>query len=264
MLPSCYTTKKMAYFQDLPDTTKIITQALQMRTDALIQPDDILGIDVNSLNPEAAAPFNLGNTTTVRSPVALVNASPSTMGGGLNQYATRDDAGKGYVVDKDGFIYFAGIGQLKVSGMNTSMVRDTIRNILNTKYLKDAVVNVRLLNYKITVLGEVKNPATFTIPSERISIIDALGMAGDLTPYGERYNVLLIREESGERKFIRIDMKTADLFKSPYYYLKQNDVIYVKPSKWRTAATDTESNRWIALGTALISLISLVVVISRH
>src|SRR5205085_4095548 len=127
-------------------------------------------------------------------------------------------------------IDFPVLGKLEVTGLTTSQLSDTLKSKLD-QYLKDPIVNVRLLNYKVTILGEVNRPSSYSVTSERLSVVDAIGMAGDLTIDGKRENVLLIREENGERKFIRLNLNSSTLFESPYYYLKQNDIVYVEPSK---------------------------------
>ena len=130
------------------------------------------------------------------------------------------------------------------------------------KYLQDPILNIRLLNYKVTVLGEVGHPSTYSIPSERITVMDAIGMAGDLTIYGKRENVLLIREENGERKFIRLNLNSTNIFESPYYYLKQNDIIYVEPNESKIVASNATRLRDIALLTSFLTL--LIILATRH
>jgi len=254
-LSSCYNTKNVAYFQDLTDTSKIYTQAIKGSYEVHIQPDDIIEIIVNSINPEATAVFNLGNST----PVADI-VSPSSASNAIVTTDSRSAALRGYMVDKNGVIDFPVLGKLYIQNFTINQVKDTIEKKLDT-YLKNPIVNARILNYKITVLGEVKNPATYTLPSQRISVIDAIGMAGDLTIYGKRENVLLIREENGERKFVRLNLNGSALFQSPYYYLKQNDVVYVEPNKAKTAASDATTVRNIAVLTSITTL--LIVAITR-
>ncbi len=258
---SCAQTKNIAYFQDLNDTSKLHTQVIRQTYEVKIQPDDIIQVLVNSLNPEATAVFNLGNTTpppvTGTAPstqaVTSVNVSPSAMAGPAGSNG-------GYLVDKDGNIDFPVLGKLHVEGMTLSALKGLLKGKLD-KYLTEPIVNVRLLNNKITVLGEVARPATYSIPGERITVLDAIGMAGDLTIYGKRENVLLVREENGERKFVRLNLNSSDIFTSPYFYLKQNDAIYVEPNENKVKASDVTSLRRLSLITTGFTL--LVVVISR-
>ncbi len=157
-------------------------------------------------------------------------------------------------------IDFPVVGKLRISGLTISQLKDTLAMKLD-QYLKNPIVNARILNYKITVLGEVVHPASYTLQSERISVVDALGMAGDLTIYGKRENVLLIREENAVRKFVRLNLNSSAIFQSPYYYLKQNDVLYVEPNKARIASTDAQTVRNLSILTSVVTLI--IVIVSR-
>jgi polysaccharide export outer membrane protein len=257
---ACTTTKNVAYFQDLTDTSKIYTQVINGTYEVQIQPDDILEIVVNSINAEAAAPFNMGNVNSAITPGSIPTTVgiPSTRTNPVSTGSTTN--GAGYLVNKDGNIDFPVLGSIQVKGLTITQLKDSLKIKLN-KYLQDPIVNIRLLNYKVTVLGEVAHPSTYSIPSERITVVDAIGMAGDLTIYGKRENVLLIREENGERKFIRLNLNSSNIFESPYYYLKQNDIVYVEPNKSKIAASDITQLRHITLITSAITL--LVIIISR-
>lgn len=256
---SCTPTKNITYFQDLTDTSKIYSQVINGTYQVQIQPDDILEILVNNINAEAAAPFNLGNNNP-----ALATGLPITQGTtGITANVTSATGNKteeGYLVDKSGTIDFPVLGNMKVQGLTIPELKDSIKSRLN-KYLQDPIINIRLLNYKITVLGEVARPSAYSIPSERITIVDAIGMAGDLTIYGKRENVLLIREENGQRKFIRMNLNSSNIFQSPYYYLKQNDIVYVEPNKNKIAATNTSQIKTISIITAALTL--LIVIATR-
>lgn len=251
---SCVNTKNVVYFQDLNDSVKIHSQDITTNYEVQIQPDDVLGISVNSINPQAAAVFNPVNNN------AQLTSSPYTSGAISN--ANIDNYGNiinGYLVSKEGVINFPVIGEIKVAALTISQVKDTLMAQLD-KYLQTPIVNVRLLNYKITVLGEVNHPATYSIASERITLIDALGMAGDLTIYGKRQNVLLIREVNGKRNFIRLNLDSSKLFQSPYYYLKQNDIVYVEPSKAKVATLQASTFRTIGLAATVLSVLILAFV----
>lgn len=251
LLASCYSSKNVAYFQDLTDTSKIYSQIIKENYEVHIQPDDVIEIIVNSINPAATAIFNLGNNTAV---VPGVNSSNTNA---LVTTDLRNNGPGGYLVNKEGIIDFPVLGKLQVNGFTISHLKDTITHLLDP-YLKNPIVNARLLNYKITVLGEVTRPASYTLQSERVSVVDAIGMAGDLTIYGQRDNVLLIREENGERKFIRLNLQSSVLFQSPYYYLKQNDVLYIEPNKAKVVASDAVTIRYLAIVTALSTVILVI------
>ncbi len=254
LFPSCVDTKHVTYFQDLKDTSKIDTQIIKESYEVKIQSDDVLGISVNSVNPQASAIFNMVNNTSQLTPAPYNSGTiPST---GSTNYS---EVINGYLVNKQGFINFPVLGNLKVVGLTTSQVKDTLLTRL-TKYLETPIINVRLLNYKVTVLGEVSHPAVYSISSERISVIDAIGMAGDLTIYGKRENVLLIREEDGKRTFIRLDLNSSNLFQSPYYYLKQNDIVYVEPSKAKVQTLQGNTFRTVALVTSVVSVFVLILI----
>jgi len=163
-----------------------------------------------------------------------------------------------YLVDADGNINFPVLGKLKVAGVTTQQLGDQITQQLTT-YLVEPIVNVRLTNFKITVMGEVKLPGTYTVPNERITLIEALGLAGDLTIQAKRSPILLIREKNGKREFITVDLTNKALFNSPYYYLAQNDVLYVEPNKAKVNSGAVGSGTSVLLSSIgiLISLITL-------
>ncbi|HEX5150809.1 MAG TPA: polysaccharide biosynthesis/export family protein [Parafilimonas sp.] len=256
---SCSTPKNVTYFQDLKDTSKIYTQAIKADYEVQIQSDDILEILINSINAEAAAPFNLGNNNPASVPSSQITSG--TTGIRLNTInSTNNSTGEGYLVDRNGTIDFPVLGNIKVQGLTIPQLKDSLKIKLD-KYLQDPIINVRLLNYKVTVVGEVLRPSTYSIPSERITVMDAIGMAGDLTIYGKRENVLLIREENGERKFIRLNLNSSNIFESPYYYLKQNDIIYVEPNESKILSSDAKRLKNIAIITSVLTL--LIVIASR-
>ncbi len=258
LITSCSTPKNIAYFQDLADTSKRYTQAMKETYEVQIKPDDILEIIVNSMNADAAAPFNLGNTNPSSSPTTQLMQTSSGLR--LNTPNTGNATSEGYLVDKNGTIDFPVLGSIKVKDLTISQLKDILKEKLN-KYLQDPIINVRLLNYKVTVLGEVLHPATYSIPSERLTIVDAIGMAGDLTIFGKRENVLLIREENGQREFVRLNLNSSNIFQSPYYYLKQNDIVYVEPNKAKIVSSDYVRLRNLTILTSIITL--LIVILTR-
>lgn len=260
LVSSCYNTKNVAYFQDLNDTAGIYTQRMLDTIQTRIQADDILSIVVNSINPQATAPFNTGNISPALPAVPQVSQNPYS-GTTVNPSALDgSNTLKGYLVDKNGNIDFPVLGNIHVAGLTIVEFRDSLKKRLD-QYLQSPTVNVRIANFKVTVLGEVGRPSTFSIPSERISVIDAIGMAGDLTIFGKRENVLVVREESGKREFVRLNLNSSDIFQSPYYYLKQNDIVYVEPNKSKVAASDVATARTISFVSVALSLI--IVIISR-
>lgn len=220
---SCVSPKSIVYFQG--DSSRYSSQEITQKYVPVIQANDILSIVVGSLNAEANEVFNTPNSFTTAS------TNYSTTGGGARVQPL------GYLVDAEGSIEIPLVGRVKISGLNTTTAADTIRNRLKS-YLKEPSVIVRNLNFKVSVLGEVARPAVFVIPDEKISLPEIISLAGDLTIYGRRNNVMVIREENGKREYARIDLTSRDIFSSPYYYIHKNDIIYVEPIKTRINATD--------------------------
>lgn len=221
---SCVSPKSIVYFQG--DSTRYYTQEIKQQYVPLIQPNDLLSVVVGSLSAEANEVFNMPNMFTTTS------TNYSTTGGGGRIQPL------GYLVDTDGTIELPLIGKVKIGGLRTTDAADTIRVRL-ASYLKEPSVVVRNLNFKISVLGEVKLPGIFVIPDEKITLPQVLSMAGDMTIYGNRSNLMIIREENGKREYARIDMTSREIFDSPYYYLRKNDVIYVEPVKSKMLDTDS-------------------------
>jgi len=220
---SCVSPKSIVYFQG--DTLRNSSQQIEQSYTPTIQTNDLLSIVVGSLNSEANEMFNTVNSATT----ASTNYSTTSAGARLQPL--------GYLVDSEGNIELPLIGKVKVRDLKTTVAADTIRLKL-TNFLKEPSVIVRTLNFKVSVLGEVGRPAIYVIPDEKISLPEVLSLAGDLTIYGKRDNVMIIREENGVRQYARLDLTSREVFNSPYYYLHKNDVIYVEPVKTRLAATD--------------------------
>jgi polysaccharide export outer membrane protein len=218
-----------------------------------IQPDDLLRITVTSFNPEAAAAFNL--EVAGQQPMQMQQLAAAQGNYMLELF-------NGYFVDPNGSIQFPVLGTLQVAGLTTAEIQQMITD--KTKpYLRDAVVNVRLANLKINVLGEVNRPGIVRLSNQRISLLDAIGNAGDFTPYANRTNVLLVREENGKRIYQRLDFQSGELFQSPYYFLKQNDLLYVEPIRAKVATVQDPFARGITYGTAFVSVITLAVALFR-
>jgi polysaccharide export outer membrane protein len=228
ILLSCNSYKKAIYFQDL-NRSALTSEAIKNFSPITIQAEDVLGISISSMNPESSAVFNFAS----------------------NPVAGSSEGTAGYVVDEDGNIQLPVIGTLNVGNRTTSQIRDEITARLKP-YLKQPVVIAKLLNFKISILGDVINPGQFKIQSERLSIPEALSLSGDLNITALR-SIIIIRESKGEREYINVDLKSKSLFNSPYYYLKNNDIIYVEPGKSKFASLDPTYQR---LGL-LLSIISV-------
>lgn len=251
LFASCQSYKKVPYLQD----AEVINQAQQQEKlyDATIMPKDLLTIVVSCTNPELAVPFNL----TVASPMSVASGNSN-----LNSQPILQQ----YLVDNEGRINFPVLGTLKVGGLTKSQAEELI--IKNLKpYIKEApIVTVRMSNYKISVLGEVARPGTFTITNEKVNLLEALAMAGDMTVYGVRDNVKLIREDAnGKQSIHTLDLNKAETILSPYYWLQQNDVIYVTPNKTKARNSDvgTSTSLWFSATSILVSLANILVTIFK-
>ena len=244
-LSSCVTHEELLNFNQgptFPDAAKNIDNLPQLQ----IQPDDLLSIRVKALDPLAAEPFNVD---------PLIGNLNMNMAGGARPLI-------GYLVSREGTIDFPMLGTIKVIGLTT----DELKNLLLEKlqpFLKDPVVLVRFLNFRITVLGEVLTPGTYFVSNERVTILDMLGQAGDITPYGNRANVLIIREQNGQRLTARLNLQDRTIFESPYFYLQQNDVIYVEPLPIKTASIRDQSQRILPWLSAITALTTLALTISN-
>lgn len=247
LVASCTSYKNVPYLQN-PEAVNDFEETLPLY-DAKIMPKDLLSITVNTTDPKAATPFNL----TVQTPInaALTNISTTTQ-------PTMQQ----YLVNNKGEIDFPVIGRLEVGGLTKNEAEDLIRERLKP-YLKESpIVTVRMSNYKISVLGEVARPGSFTIGNEKVNVLEALAMAGDMTIYGLRDNVKLIREdESGKRKIINLDLNNAGIVTSPYYYLKQNDILYVTPNETKAKNSDigNSTTLWVSSISILVSIAGLLV-----
>lgn len=250
---SCVQHKKLINFNqaNLPENAP---EAIENAINLTIQPEDLLRIEVSSIDEVAAAPFNLdgGNVRGGN------QQNMMGQGGGGNNL----ELFMGYFVDQDGMIDFPVLGPLEVKGLTLEEAKAKIYEHLEP-YLKDPVVNMRFLNFKVTVLGEVNVPGTLRLTNKRVTLLEAIGMAGDLTDYANRNNILLIREEEGKRIFERFDLQKDEIFTSPYFYLKQNDVIYVEPMQVKIATIADPAQRIIGYSSAGLSLIALIITLSR-
>jgi len=234
--------KKSTYFYETSNATFLNSNVESL--EPVLSENDLLSISVSSVNPEAAEIFNVSN---------IVATQSSTVSGVTTQAS-------GYLIDQDGFIRFPILGKIAAAGKTKKALREEITAALDTqKLLIDPIVDVRYLNFKVSVLGEVKNPSVLTIPNEKVSLLEALGLAGDITIFGNKENVALIREEDGVKKIRRLDLTSSEIFGSPYYYLKSNDIIYVEPTKAKVNESSLV-RQWIPVVLSAISLAIITVV----
>ena len=249
LLGSCGGSKDVVYFQNVDNISLEQSTGLY---EAKIMPKDQLSITVVTTDPAAAAPFNLtvGNSVGTKGQLA--------QGSNLQTY----------LVDNNGDIDFPVIGKVHVVGLNKNECQDLIKSKISG-YLaasENPIVTVRMASYQVTVLGEVNKPTVIPVTSEKMSIVEALAQAGDLSIYGRRDNVMLLRENpDGRKEAHRIDLRDANLINSPYYYLQQNDVIYVEPNKAKAAnsKTSTSTTIWFSVISSVLSLSSLIVNLVR-
>ena len=244
---SCSTYKKINYIQDAQLDTALTMIANQ---GILIQPMDMISIVVSSRDPELARIYTL--------PVATYQAGSESSVSNFNQRLI------GYSVDNDGNIQFPELGTIHVAGLNRWQLAELIREKLSS-LVKDAVVTVQFMNFKISVTGEVTSPGVFDISGDKITIFEAISLARNLTIYGRRDGVYVIREQNGSRTIYQVDLRTVDMFNSPAYYLQQNDVVYVEPNKVRAGQSTINENNlksvslWVSIGSFLSTLATLFI-----
>jgi polysaccharide biosynthesis/export protein len=240
---SCTTTNKIAYFQNAYDTTY---KQMLGTTEVPLQTNDFISISISSADAEASAQFN-----------PIMNAA----GEKTANAAAKGAQYIGYLINSDGNIQLPLLGNIKAAGLTKKQLKDYITTkILTSKLLIEPLVDIRFLNFEVTVLGEVQSPTVVTVPSEKISLLKAIGMAGDITIYGKKDNVLLIREEGGVRKTRHINLNSADFLNSEYYYLKPNDIVYVEPNKAKVAISGRSQQ---VLPLVLTSVSILVFVLDK-
>lgn len=235
---SCKTPTDVVYFQESKDLEKI--KSANSFT-PVFKVDDVVSIAVSATDMDAARPFNL-----------MQGASLPAAGAEGASASANTTSEPTYLIDEEGNIDFPVLGKLKISGLTRIQIKDMLKEKLKV-YIKDPIVNVRLKNFKITVIGEVGQPGSFTIPNERITIIEAIGLAGDLTIMGKRGNVMVIRENDGVNTYHRVDLTSKSIFDSPVYYLAQNDVLYVEPNEARVK-NSKGNDRTIGVVLSVISV----------
>lgn len=249
-LSSCVSTKKINYFDNKDEINTALSKTLY---DARIMPKDILQIQVFTMTPEAALPFNLMKLT----------------GGSIS---TTSSTGQGtvydYLVDNDGNIEYPVLGTLHLGGLSKTEAENLIKDKIKP-YLAESenvVVHVRMMNYKYAILGGVNRPGVFTTPNEKVSILEAIAQAGDLTTFAYRDRIFLIRENAeGQKDFHQLDINDANIINSPYYYLQQNDVIYVEQKKVqaRNAFISANTSIWLSITSSLMSIATFIIALSK-
>lgn len=244
---SCAPKTDLVYYQNI-DT--LGSGAKLNSYEIKIQPDDLLLIIVSAEDPETAIPFNLSTLS-----VPSANSLNTSRG---------QETIQSYLVSADGYIDFPVLGKLKVAGLTRSEMMQLFQDKIS-KYIKNPIINLRILNFKVSVQGEVTAPGTYNVSSDRITLIEALTLARDLTIYGRRDNVLIIREIDGVKSYNRVDITKADFINSPFYYLAQNDVVYVEPNKVRIngAAVGANTGVIISVTSLVITLITLIITTTK-
>lgn len=251
MLASCASSKKVAYFQNAVDGVVERSEGLY---DAKIMPKDILTITVSTTNPEAATPFNLTISNTLNATGQMYSGS------GVLQT---------YLVDNNGEIEYPVVGNIKVAGLTKNECQELVKSKIKAFLAEDEdpIVTVRMSSYRVTIIGEVHSPGVIPVGTEKMSILEALASAGDLTIYGKRDNVMLIREEANGQKTVhRLNLNDANIISSPYYYLQQNDIVYVEPNgvQAKNSAIGSSTTIWFSFVGIVTSVASLLVNILRN
>ncbi|MBQ2439224.1 MAG: polysaccharide biosynthesis/export family protein [Paludibacteraceae bacterium] len=243
LMSSCVTRKDLTSFRTITaETADVINETMKPQPEPRVKINDALIITVSALDPEAVIPYNLP-TISYESPTSSNVPTASSF-----QY---------YTVDEQGYIDFPILGKLRVVGMRQSEVISLIESKLQGQVV-DPIVTMRFLNARVTVLGEVKHPGTYTLNNGRMTLLEALGIAGDLTQYANRSNVLITRENNGIIEFARLDLRNEEIFTSPYFYLQQNDVVYVEPNQARSTSNQS-IGLWLSMVGTVASAATVVV-----
>jgi len=248
---SCESTKRLTYVQGQFDTAKYVNV---LQVDPMIQKGDILSIIVYSDNPEATRIYNQTLITAGTQTVSASSGSEGVIG--------STPTSPGYLVDDQGNIEFQGLGLLHVDGLTKSILKDTLDARLKP-FLTNPYYNIHFVNDRFTMLGEVTKPGIYSIPGDKINLFQALGMAGDMTFFGRRDNVLVIRETDGKREFARLDLTKPEVMLSPYFYLQQNDVVIFDAGKNKVVANDQTTIRDVTIASTLISVFAILYTILR-
>ena len=248
LFTACKSPREVVYLQDV---VPLVQQPIEQQYEVIIHADDLLSIVVNSKDPELTLPLNL--------PVVSYQIGGSAYG---------QQRVLGYLVDSQGDIDFPILGKLHVEGLSRRQLTEMIKDrLIKEDLLKDPIVTVQFLNYKVSVMGEVARPGSFSISGDRITLLEALSMAGDLTIYGRRDRVAVIREQNGQRTILFHDLRSSEIFSSPCYYLQQNDIVYVEPNKTKAAQSGINQNNsasvWLSAISVLATITSLIVTLSK-
>jgi polysaccharide export outer membrane protein len=241
---SCGDVRKLQYMQGHFDTLAL---SQVKYPEPVVQVNEMVSISVFSDDPRASAYYNLPTQPTIASTANAPTAMTATTA-----------TGSTYLVDEAGFIQFPGLGRLQVAGLTKDQLYKLLESKLADK-LQNPYFTIRLSSYRITLIGEVARPGQFTIPNERVSLLEAIALAGDLTTYGRRDNVLVIREINGQRSWERLDLRKPEILGSPYFYLQPNDVVLVDLSKNKAAAADQVAMRNITLAISIVSVLAVLI-----
>lgn len=241
---SCATSQNVQYIQDVADD---YSRHISRQAEVKICPDDLLSITVNSKDAELAAPFNM--------PVVSYQIGAS---------AASQPRVLGYLVDPEGNIDFPLLGAIRAEGCTRTELTGIIKEkLIASGLLKDPIVTIQFLNFRVSVLGEVSRPGSFVVNDGRVTLLEALSMAGDMTIYGQRDKVAVIREENGMRTVARLDLRSGEIFDSPFFYLQQNDVVYVEPNKARAGQSRINQNNsagvWLSGVSIAASITSIII-----
>lgn len=252
LLWSCGSIKNTKYFADIPDSLALQDIPTATYQEPVIQSDDMLYIAIQLQDPTAGTNVNQLNNPTANPLLSTSNFNPMGVSAAQNT---------GYLVDRNGEVTIPIMGNVKLSGLTTQQARLLVQEKAK-QFFKEPTVILRFSNFKISVLGEVTRPGTYTVPNERVTVLDALGYAGDLTIFGKRENILLLRRQAdGNTVATHLNLNSTHLMRSPYYYLQQNDQLYVEPNKAKVRNSDGSQVRNISIASAVLSL--LVVIFSR-
>jgi polysaccharide biosynthesis/export protein len=247
-LTSCVQYEELLYFRKDVENPRpqFPSDSIQNTIVLQIQKNDVLSITVNTFDMELSAPFNLLSSQMAANAGSTGTVSPLVS----------------YIVDENGQIDFPVLGKLTLKGLTVSEAKELIHKELLT-YLKDPVVNIRLISFRVSVIGEVNRPGTFIISNDRLTVLEALSMAGDLTPYSNRANILVVREQNGIRQFGELNLQSAEIFKSEFYYLKQGDVIYIEPTEHKEGMVRDQFADFVPVITAIFTGITSTAALIR-
>ncbi|MDC6405698.1 MULTISPECIES: polysaccharide biosynthesis/export family protein [Maribacter] len=247
-ITSCGSRKDIVYFQDARNYETIVSDNNHNYS---FKVDDIVRINVSTLDQTASAPFNIFMGVRPESNLVGIN------NGGM-QPSQLD-----YIVDKNGEIDFPVLGRIKILGLTPEETRELLKEKLKP-YLKDPIINIRLVNFTVTLLGEVARPGTYQIIGEQVTVLEAIGLAGDLTIKGKRDNVMVVRDFNGSKVYTRIDLTKKEALNSPVYYLTQNDVVYVEPNRSAVSQSTLDNRAGLAVSIASLLITTTVIILTRN